>query len=514
MELENKHHISQLFNLPDGAEFDFFDANLEHDLPVFIDPFLLKNSPNSDEKALFERFGDYFRYAYDQAALLSMRQTTIRDFSRLVTFHEPKNIYMGYTEESNDGKGAILTKRLLDFFLRSSAKKYVRETKYFPDHLYNPVSLQVFTDGIGPDGISDITANLIMDYLVAYTQQQAKMWKIELKEQLALNQDGFDFEEMQWRNGGYYSLPENPLKPGEPIIFVPRRLLRGFEEFSEKPISRVVSILKADPELSVRFSGILEKTIKEISIDEIRDIFITEGSIHFKYLENLESERDKPYDFDTDFLGLLADKDYSDFFSDKQIGSVESCSDLKAKVEELIDEFNKEFSQRDGWKDAWKPNSSGTLMPQTEPVIGRRFRGMGYAYFKQLPDVTFIPEAGTGNGLVDFHIVYKNCRALVELKLLCNSSTKGTPPIKAYLHGIERQLPQYVSNANAKFAYYLTGQHYVSNNEGKPDHSSRLVEINNARPAVEAMLKNSVPNFESLNVINVDMSQKPSASKI
>ena len=139
---------------------------------------------------------------------------------------------------------------------------------------------------------------------------------------------------------------------------------------------------------------------------------------------------------------------------------------------------------------------------------------MGYAYFKQLPDVTFIPEAGTGNGLVDFHIIYKNCRALVELKLLNNSSTKGEPPIAAYLHGIQRQLPQYVINSDAKFAYYLTGQHYAHNNEGKPDHSSRLSAIQAAQPQVEIDLRAAVSNFESLKVINIDMSQKPSASKI
>ena len=514
MKDESKHHISELFNLPADAELDFFDANLAHDLPVFIDPFLLKNSPNTEEKALFERFGDYFRFVYDQSFDLSARQTSIGNFSRLVTFHEPRNINMGYTEESNTGKGAILTSQLLDFFLKSAARKYVRDTKYFPDHLYNPVSLQVFTDGIGPDGISDITANLIMDYLIRYTQDQAVIWNIPLGSQLALDQDGFDFEEMEWRGGGYYDLPENPLRPKEPLILVPRRLLRGFEEVTERPISRVVRILKADPNLSMKFSGILEKTIKEISIDEVRNIFLTEGTVHYRYLESLEAERDQPYDFKADFLGLLSDKDYSTFFDGRTIGSVQTCDDLRAKVEELIGEFDKEFSQRDGWKDAWKKSSKGIFLPQTEPVIGRRFRGMGYAYFKQLPDVTFIPEAGTGNGLVDFHIIYKNCRALVELKLLTNASTKGNPRIPSYLHGIQRQLPQYVSNSNAKFAYYLTGQHYTKNEAGQPDHTSRLEEIQSIRPRVEEALKKSVPNFEALNVINIDMTQKPSASQL
>ncbi|HAG27378.1 TPA: hypothetical protein DCG61_01175, partial [Patescibacteria group bacterium] len=174
MDNENKvqHHLSQLFSLPDDDSFDFFDTNLEFDTPVFIDPFLLKNSPVEAERKLFERFGDFFRYAYDQSFQLSIGKKNVEKFARLLTFPEPRSIYMGYTEASNRGHGANLTTRLLRFFLESSAKEYVRETKYFPEELYNPISLQVFTDGVGPDAISDITPNLIMDYLIEYTVEQ------------------------------------------------------------------------------------------------------------------------------------------------------------------------------------------------------------------------------------------------------------------------------------------------------------------------------------------------------
>ena len=512
---ENKHHVSQAFNLPNDADLDFFDANLFFDSPVFIDPFLIKDSPNPQEAELFDRFGDYFQYAYDQFLEFSLHRLSEARFKRLLAFHEPKNINMGYTEESNAGKGTSLSKRLFQFFLNDSSRRFVRETRYFPEQKYNPVSLQVFADGIGPDGISDISANLIMDYLITYTQEQARIWGIPLNSQIALQYDGFDFDTHSWRGGRYYELPENPFRPGEPFLLVPRRLIRGFEEVNDNPISKVFSILRADPELSVRFSSLLEKAMKRVEIDEIRAVFAQEGSVHFRYLQVLEAERNTPYDLDNDPLNILSDKDYSTRFTATQVGQINSCDDLKAKVELLISEFNREFSLRDGWKDAWKRSSREPGMsPQTEPVIGRRFRGMGYAFFSLFNDVTFVPEAGTGNGLVDFHIIYGSCRIIVELKLLNNSSTKGTPPISAYLHGIQRQLPNYIELVQAKHAYYITGQHFDGSQWNGINHTPRLNEVIAAVPIVERDLKTRLSYFESLNHVNVMMTPHGSASTL
>lgn len=522
---EVKHHISQLYSLPKDASLDFFDANLEYDTPVFIDPFLLKNSPVEEERVLFERFGDFFRFAYDESFKLSIGKKNVQKFADLLTFHEPKNIYMGYTAASNDGKGPNLTGRLLNYFLETSAKEYIRETKYFPENKYNPVSLQLFTDGVGPDGISDITANLLMDYLISYTIKQADIWGIKRASLLALDRDGFDFKEMEWHGGGYYDLPENPLRPGEPIIFVPRRLLRGLEEVRElkdDAKSRVFSILKADTRLVDKFSDLLSKSLKKVTNEEIRDVFLEEGSVHLRYLTELEAERTQPYDFKIDKLGLLSDKNYVDYFDKMELGQIKSCDQLKKKTAELVSLFDEEFSLRDGWKDAWKSetikNKDGSnktrMSPQTEPVIGRRFRGMGFSFFSHFPDVTFIAEVGTGNGFVDFQVIYLDCRIVIELKLLNNSSSKGQPKIPAYIHGITRQLPEYAKLQKAKHAFYVTGQHYNGKQGTGIDHTDRIDVIEDYIEEVERDLKKDLASFESLTYVNVKMMPRGSASTI
>lgn len=216
--MDNKYHISQFFNLSDDDEIDFFDANLVHDSRVFIDPFLLKNSPLQVERELFERFGDFFRYAYDKSLELDLAVYTRGDLKKLLTFHEPKYINMGYTVASNEGHGPSLADRLLTFFVDTTARRFVRETNAFPERKYNPVSLQVFTHGVGFDGISDITANLLMDYLVQYTIEQSDLHGIRRYQNMKLDYDGFDFEEMKWKRGGYYELPRNPVRPDEPLL--------------------------------------------------------------------------------------------------------------------------------------------------------------------------------------------------------------------------------------------------------------------------------------------------------
>jgi hypothetical protein len=351
-------HISQFFNLPEDADLDFFDANLVYDSPVFIDSFLLKNSPVPYEVELFERFGDYFSFAYDKSLEMGIGHYTQAQLKKLLTFHGPKNINMGYTEKSNEGHGPSLAERLLSFFVDASARRFVIETDAFPEHKYNPVSIQAFTSGIGFDGLSDITANLIMDYLIKYTREQSRIWGIPLEPRMALDIDGFDFDEMAWRK----------TKTG--------------------------------------------------------------------------------------------------------------------------------------------------MTPKIEPVIGRTMRSMGNMLSRMYRDVTFLPESETGNGLVDFRLIYKDCTIVIEIKLLKNNTKKGAEQLPAYIHGIKIQLPHYAELTEAKYAYYVTGLHHNGVYDSKKNDLPRLNEVVNAREAVEIKLKTKLPNFQELIHVNVDMVPRGSASDL
>jgi hypothetical protein len=344
-----------------------------------------------------------------------------------------------------------------------------------------------------------------MDYLIKYTQDQCDIFHIPVKS-LPVDHDGFNFLDMEWRGGGYYDLPENPLKPGEPVVLVPKRFLRAPEINADTIESKVKGILSQDPELVRRFGGFIHKKVSEIDIEDIRRVFLTEDSIFKKYFEILSKNRSTSYDFENDLLKILSIKTYSKYFDSKVFPSESefSCEDLSRLTLEFITIVKDHFSRTDGWKDAWRERDK-RVIPCKEAVFGRIFRGMGNAYFSHLPRVTFESEVDMGNGPVDFKIIYKDCRIVIELKRLLNSS---------YLQGVQEQLPDYAYLSKATRAIYITGQHYTPINHPKNHHDNRIKQIEDSLSEIEDKMKAQNPNFKKLTYINISSAPHPSSSKI
>ena len=94
-----------------------------------------------------------------------------------------------------------------------------------------------------------------------------------------------------------------------------------------------------------------------------------------------------------------------------------------------------------------------------------------------------------------------------------NAPTGKTDPLPAYIHGITRQLPHYIEGAKAKYGYYITGQHYDGTIDRSKDHGSRVQDVESARNTAEGTLKTNNSGFISLIYKNINMSQRPSASR-
>ncbi len=506
-------HFSEVFNLTCKEEdLDFFDTNLKFDSKLFIDPFLLKKSGLESERKLFERFGDFFRYVYNQSLNAGTSQREREELMMLLDFSEPKEIGLGYTKHSNDGSspGKNFAKLLIKFFLNDSARKLIKEDNLYPDRKFNPLTLEVFTNRLGVDGLSDITANLIMDYLISYTQKQCDIHEIPRDKELALDHDGFDFDpdEMNWRGGNRYKLPENPLKPGKAIILVPKRFLRAEDIDDEKMVKKVIGILSTDPHLCSRFTKLLEKELSEFNVVDIRRVFLEEHSVFKKYMEFIDKEDHDSYDFTEDPLAFLAHKKYKDLFDHlKKKKDIRTHKQVLNITQKFFIEAVKHMSSTDIWRDMWKWGKNNKISrPNSEKVAQRTLFAMGKAYFINFPQLTFEPEVGTGNGPVDFKIIFKDCRIAIEVKRLLSSS---------YLEGIKSQLVQYSKLADTNYAIYITIQHYTKSFpqlNGK-SHDGRISKIKSEILDIENNLKNEHTKFRGLFYYNADVSPKPSASK-
>jgi hypothetical protein len=84
--------------------------------------------------------------------------------------------------------------------------------------------LQLVSVGIGPDRVSDISASLIKDFLIEYTQKQCAIWNIPLNRGVPVAHI-FDYAAFEWIDG-HFDLPVSRVD-NSPILLVPRRIVRA-----------------------------------------------------------------------------------------------------------------------------------------------------------------------------------------------------------------------------------------------------------------------------------------------
>lgn len=153
----------------DQAIIDQYGAlNLcvEADLPLFIDPFLLFSSPNPEYQGLHDQIVGH---------LIFLRALATENPSiglTLFQFPEVRQNWLGVCKWGNNGKGLgpKFAKDLIEAFngfYRNFGNEGVTEASHIE-------KLTLVGSGIGRDFISDFTANLMMEYLLSYTEKFAK----------------------------------------------------------------------------------------------------------------------------------------------------------------------------------------------------------------------------------------------------------------------------------------------------------------------------------------------------
>lgn len=204
-------------------EVDFVIPLVGADIQLGIDPFLLFKSRDKNLSALHNEIISFFDHSVDL-----IKRNKISRARELLRFPEVREIGLGYTErgKAGSGVGEILGDSIIDALCQS------------PDFLERGIKhveeVQLISVGIGRDRISDITGNLIKQYLIEYTQQQSQLWNIEMKTDVPV-ENIFDSESMEWVDG-YYDLPISEFDQTA-MIFVPRRIVRvlpwiNYAEFS------------------------------------------------------------------------------------------------------------------------------------------------------------------------------------------------------------------------------------------------------------------------------------------
>ena len=213
-------HFSDFFEVSPKIIEDYgaFDVSLIADMPVFIDPFRLFASDKKEYQALHVQIIKYLCFLRDYCQGNSqISQGRLRDY---FYFPEIKNLYMGFSETGNNGKG--LGKKFATILYNCFTGKlrdFGKETLTESSHLEK---ICIVADGVGRDFVSDFSANLIKGYLLRFTEKFARQFLDEGKcDVMAVNRAYFDFEIGEWRDKEFYL----PIFEDDFVLLAPRDML-------------------------------------------------------------------------------------------------------------------------------------------------------------------------------------------------------------------------------------------------------------------------------------------------
>lgn len=183
-------------------DYGAFNISLINDLPLFIDPFLLFDSHQTEYNALHDQIIKYVKFLRDVSRDTAINKGLINSWFR---FPEVRQNWLGFSRTGNKGSGlggdfaSALCKNLHHVFMDFGAETITRGS-----HLEK---LCLLGDGVGRDHLSDFTTNLIKGYLLNYTQTFAREHiNSSLLRVVPVDKVSFDYTTRRWR-GAQYELP-------------------------------------------------------------------------------------------------------------------------------------------------------------------------------------------------------------------------------------------------------------------------------------------------------------------
>jgi hypothetical protein len=473
------------YSITPKAKDKWFDPKLHTDTALFVDPFLMFNAQSGPWSTVHGRMIDFFNEALALIAAAGGNHNSKewRQASVMLSFPEPPQFCLGYSQTTIFGRGSG---RDIGTGMLASGERAVRAGI---KDIHQFGELMLFGDNFGPDRISDMTCNIVMDLFVKYTQKVAKRHSLPT-ETFTLPHVGYDFKHGRW-NRAKVQLPANPCWDRRtPVLLVPEEYLIDLPvmddgAFWDWVYSNFSQQLRQ--ELNLTLDANIDKKAIIARAKQSPGIARRYG---IRYEERFRAAPPRPYD-------LAADpKDFTKNFQAAQLYASEATAaapstpeELFTFVEQLCTDFKWITEERGLWKNFWFRGQS-----LREPEVQSLFHAAVVLKCQQLGiDVT--PEADAGRGPVDFKFgVDWQRRSIVEMKFAKS---------KSYWDNLEMQPKTYAVAEGIKHGVFLVIQH-------EDDHCTSEFEAGtNAildAVATEAGL--------ALTVIFVDVRPKGSASTL
>ena len=220
--------FSDFFRVDSDAveQYGAFDISLLADLPLFVDPFLLFNSKKPEYRQLHDKIIRYLRFLREKTESQQLSKGLIKAWFR---FPEIQQNWLGFSQTGNQGRGlGPMFAESLHIYLGKLFSSFGDEQITKGSHLEK---LCLIRDGVGRDNISDFTNNLILDFLLDYTQTFArKHIDKELRQRFLVPKVRFNYETESWESVEF----DLPVLDGTFVLLTPKDILTRDETWINK----------------------------------------------------------------------------------------------------------------------------------------------------------------------------------------------------------------------------------------------------------------------------------------
>lgn len=242
-------------------ELPFVDFNLYSDVPLYIDPYAITKDPSELAVQCHNHIASYFQHLLDAVRVQDEPRIAQLIRGRL---KEPNEIHLGVSKSARAGRGIgeEQERRITEALANSYAAKV--------GLIQSIQELELHIEGVGPDKISDLIANIILACLAEYTEAICNEYGITTRPCAV---SGFwNLPRHEW-DGGYFNLP---VYGTHSYILVPKRFVRrerdmlNHTEFYDKYVLDVIQreLLSADDSLVQTLkNGARRVTKKDIKAD-------------------------------------------------------------------------------------------------------------------------------------------------------------------------------------------------------------------------------------------------------
>ena len=378
----------------------------------------------------------HYQICFDLLVQAGLREGTLpyAKALALLTFKEPREFCLGYTQHGTSGAGGGPGyARLIARAMVEAVNRGLRDLNHFEE-------LGILEKGIGSDRIADLTCNILKFQFIEYTKQIAVRHGLPTATH-TIESASFDARARQWVTESH-QLPTNPYS-GLAVLLTPQQFIRNRPVLDAADWFDHYQNEQARTDLSYE---VLTNVTKETIVAAARQ----NAQMVRDWTEQQAREAEpQPYDLENDPDGVYRwDSATRDFvrINPLSLQVPQTTADFLAVIERVLAEFRRYIEEQRGWSLLWNEDGTEKLEEAAQLV----FLGIARSYCAQ-NNIVVDREVELGRGPVNFK--FSNgyiFRALIEVKKLHSG---------AFWSGLERQLPSYLESDDCQYAWYMAIQY-------------------------------------------------------